>query len=43
MAEMCYLEGASLADAARRAGLSVSGVRKRLGGLRERGLALMAR
>jgi len=43
MAELHYLGGATLGETAARVGLSVSGVRKRLRGLRARSLALAAR
>ncbi len=43
MAELHYLEKASFKETAARVGLSVSGVRKRLSGLRARGLAIAAR
>ncbi len=43
MAEIHYLEQATLAETASRVGLSVSGVRRRLRGLRQRGLAIAAR
>jgi RNA polymerase sigma-70 factor (ECF subfamily) len=42
-AEMHYLEGCTLAETAEQVDLSISGVRKRLRGLREQGTALMAR
>jgi RNA polymerase sigma-70 factor (ECF subfamily) len=41
-AEMHYLEGCTLAETAEKVELSISGVRKRLRGLREQGAALMA-
>jgi RNA polymerase sigma-70 factor (ECF subfamily) len=41
IAEIYYLREATLAETARETGLSVSGVRKRLQGLRTRGLRLM--
>jgi RNA polymerase sigma-70 factor (ECF subfamily) len=42
-AEMHYLEGCTLAETAEEVELSISGVRKRLRGLREHSMALMAR
>ena len=42
-AEMHYLEGRTLEETAKRVGLSISGLRKRLFALREQGMALMAR
>ena len=42
IAETYYLQEATLAEAAEECGLSVSGVRKRLLGLRARSLELMA-
>ena len=41
IATLRHLEGLSLEETAREVGLSVSGVRKRLDGLRSRGLALL--
>ncbi len=43
MAEARWIEGAPLGETASRAGLSVSGVRKRLATLRSRGTALLSR
>lgn len=42
IATLRHLEGLSLEETARYAGLSVSGVRKRLDGLRRRGLVLLS-
>jgi RNA polymerase sigma-70 factor (ECF subfamily) len=43
IAEARWVEGAPLEETARRAGLSVSGVRKRLRALRSRGITMISR
>jgi RNA polymerase sigma-70 factor (ECF subfamily) len=42
IATLRHMEGLSLQDTAREVGMSISGVRKRLDGLRRRSLALMS-